>query len=674
MSNRQLHTINHSQSAKMSRLVSASNDASNAILSINNDVSNLISTVMGPEYANTAKTLMTEEVAKQIKATLAGTMTDQKVEDLMNTINALLIEPAGKKIQMDNKTTIESIESNVQTSTQKAADITAIAAAINKDTTKGNRQQSMDKLKAANSKLAEHMTNKKKCEEQILTKSKRMTTLTIDYDKLNNAEKKELQDIKNRIEDLKSAMNSITQELIKVHDSTIGGHTSIAKMTKQPLNLPEDLEDTTASAINNAFKIFMKHRAQEYYMIMHYIQAISDSYDNTDGTYYEPPSIINYYTDGQPETLTKNQIDTYTQQSESLYCVILSALKEEGMAKITQEFKCGMNKHKKAKCGVDDGVMAFYCLLAKYGKDGAHARNDLEAFMLQAPKHFQWGSPRTKIEVLQPKLSEIIRLKIPLKASLTLHPILNILTTTHPRFITLCEKYRNMGTPNDCATTIEQLFAEVDEACEEIERTQGQHVWKTMNHANDIEMIDVNQINKSLWDRLGDRNEQKGGKGKGNNGFKGKGKGKGKRKGKGKGKGDKGKGGKSKRKEKCGAMACDEDNKGYRFCIKHHKQGMEGKTITLRDGTPYNYEKPRGTQQDKNKDVNKQNYGFTTQQLRGLRAVAEHIETTFTDEDNQEHDLPFEPNNNKRKRAFLTDKQDKPTKSQKFIQAISNLR
>ena len=145
MSNRQLHTINHSQSAKMSRLVSASNDASNAILSINNDVSNLISTVMGPEYANTAKPLMTEEVAKQIKATLAGTMTDQKVEDLMNTINALLIEPAGKKIQMDNKTTIESIESNVQTSTQKAADITAIAAAINKDTTKGNRQQSMDK-------------------------------------------------------------------------------------------------------------------------------------------------------------------------------------------------------------------------------------------------------------------------------------------------------------------------------------------------------------------------------------------------------------------------------------------------------------------------------------------------------------------------------------------------
>ena len=78
-------------------------------------------------------------------------------------------------------------------------------------------------------------------------------------------------------------------------------------------------------------------------MILPFIECIANSYDSKDGSYYKPPSILKGYKDGQPVSLTKEQRQDYSEQSRSLYCVILTILKETGMAKITQEFKCGMN-------------------------------------------------------------------------------------------------------------------------------------------------------------------------------------------------------------------------------------------------------------------------------------------------------------------------------------------
>ena len=43
-------------------------------------------------------------------------------------------------------------------------------------------------------------------------------------------------------------------------------------------------------------------------MIMHVIECIADSYDSTDGTYYEPPGLLEEFNNGLPLELTPDQI------------------------------------------------------------------------------------------------------------------------------------------------------------------------------------------------------------------------------------------------------------------------------------------------------------------------------------------------------------------------------
>ena len=646
------------------RIKDLSDDTSNAILDLNNDVAKVLSSVMGPQYADATQQAMTKKIAEQIKAAVSGTMTETKAKKMGELINKLLIKPVTQKIQMDNKEEVKNIKEKVKESTRAVSDIAKIAEEINKDNAGekvSRRQKAVDRMMEINSNIQDHMKNKKLCEKQIQEKNRKLTQLTINYDNLTDEQKKELEDTRKRLEDLKTAMNTIDLEFINVHDNTVGGQNTIARMAKQPLKLPGDLSDTTATNISNSIKIYMRHRVHEYYMIMHVIEAISESYDSDNGTYYEPPSKLQEYKNGQPMNLSMEQIKVWEQQSKTLYCEILSQIKETGMAEITQEFKCGMNKQKSAKCGVDDGVTAIYCLFAKYGKDGAHSRNDLEKALIEAPMHFKWGSPRTKIEYLKPKLSKIIELQIQLKHSLTLEPIVDVLTETHPRFITICDKYREVPRPEDCAVSIEQFFAEIEEVCKSIERSQGEGVWRQVQQAHNTTIIEANNITKeaSVWDRIGDS------KGKG----KGKGKSKGKVKGKGKSKG-KGSKGKYQDNKTCAAKKCNEISGKYRLCTVHHKEAMEGKTITAKDGEQITYEGRPKAKTEGDNDKNKKTYGFSREQLRGLLAMGRYIEETIKGEENDDIQ-PFQQPDNKRKRAFESTK-TKATKQQKFIQAINN--
>ena len=164
--------------------------------------------------------------------------------------------------------------------------------------------------------------------------------------------------------------------------------TATIKFRKNELELPSNMNKATARAIIDALKNFFMHRANEYYAILPYIQYTLSSYNPKTGLYYSPPSKANDYYD-VPSTLRP----MYKTQSELLYRVILTCIKQSGMATITQQFLCGVHKGVPASTSVDDRAMACYCLLARYAKVDSQHLIELEQKFINSPQHFRTGSP-----------------------------------------------------------------------------------------------------------------------------------------------------------------------------------------------------------------------------------------------------------------------------------------
>ena len=644
-----------------SNLNQATKTAADNLASVNHDLTNLHTSVMGPQFANATKELWTPELAAEIKRAMAGQMTDDKLEAVINKLINELIKPAQQQLKTQNRAEIDNIKAGIIDNAKIAIDIANFTG-----DTSIRRANAMAQLEKDTAEVDGIMKNMMQCRQQIDNKTKQHTADTINYDNLDEAGKQRHKDNKERIEDLNTSMKALERQLITKYDKTLGKNSK----TTTTLKLPSNMEMTTGKSITDAFKMYLQPRLKEYYMLIPYYECISNSYDNTTGTYYEPPSILKNY-DGIHEASK----EVYTAQNRTLYCEILTQLKESGMSRITQEFLCGMDKTVHAKCGVDDGMMAFYCLLSKYGKEGSDDRNDLEEFLIQAGRHFEWGSPKHKIDILKPKLADIIRLNIPLKASLTLNPIIAALKDRSSHFLTTCEKYANPPKPNDCATVIEQLFAEVEKICEDMERRQGTAVWGSHHNTIDARQIVKENINKnSIWSRMGKGSKGKGSKGKDNKYNKEKGKGA-KGKGKGKYKGAKGKGTKGKQSNHrhfndsgiCGAKDCWESTQ-HRFCLKHHKEAMDKGYVTDKDDQKYYYDKPKPTEDKKEKDTRK-TYGFTDQMLHGMKIMMQHaMQTNSNDKEEEE-----QPNANRKRKVAFTAMQNKKTRSDKFLEYVSNI-
>ena len=101
---------------------------------------------------------------------------------------------------------------------------------------------------------------------------------------------------------------------------TLGGMDVTVKCSKKDLELPRDLEKTTARPIIDAFKNYLLHRANEYYAVLPYIYYIVSSYNPAKGLYYCPPSKASDY-DTVPEVLKH----MYEAQSELLHREVLTS-------------------------------------------------------------------------------------------------------------------------------------------------------------------------------------------------------------------------------------------------------------------------------------------------------------------------------------------------------------
>jgi hypothetical protein len=571
---------------------------------------NPISSVMGSSYEKQMLQQLTgnDELRQQIAT--AATLDDTAA--LHKLIIEQLVEPIRQKDETERRKLARRAEDALTMLQQQTAAITASTGA----TVALKAVRAKSEFEASRKIVTDIVSRLNKTEKRTDKFNTQINALCYNDDddddtgELDEETIKRITELQTRRDQLTKETKQLQQQLFNHFDETLGGLSTTSKQDKKPLTLPKNLEKTTTRQMTDAIKSYMSHRATEYYAILPYVKYVTDSYDPQTGTYTEPPNKTKHYED-VPECLRS----AYEKQAERLYREVLACITQSEMAKITSTFTCGLNKDKKARCSVDDGPMAIYCLLSKYGKNDAYSITDLEDQFKKAPHHFTFGSPAVKVQYLRPYLAQVMELGVTLKSSDTIRPVIDILSDRHPKFAVALNKYANGGdTPHDCAATLEQMFSDIEAACHSIERSVGPQIWQAQTHAHNTMRYDGRQGKGGKGQQKGKGNKGKGGKGRFITAHQVE-----------KGKGGKGnKGGKGKHgipNGSCTAEGCRASSGRFRFCIECFKQGMDKGFIKCKDGYTQKLEKTNRKGSDQ--------FGFSGKQKEGLVAFGNHVATTI---------------------------------------------
>ena len=105
-----------------------------------------------------------------------------------------------------------------------------------------------------------------------------------------------------------------------------------------------------------------------------------------------------------------------------------------------------------------------------------------------------------------------------MKSPQVMDPVIDILSERHPKFTVCLNKCEGGGeTPNDCAASLDQMYSDIESACEGIERTCGHGIRQAQNTAC-MSSLTRNAKGKGSGKEKGEERQRN--KGKGKQGFK----------------------------------------------------------------------------------------------------------------------------------------------------------
>ena len=311
---------------------------------------------------------------------------------------------------------------------------------------------------------------------------------------------------------------------------------------------------------------------------------------------------------------------TAIEQGKSLAIVIKSKTPTDIFDRITSTFNCGKHDQIQVKCDATDGPALLFALISLYKPAKATHQDKLTSDFNNAWTHFTKGDPKNKINHLRPKLNEAIDLKIQLNWSTTGKKIVQVLSRNDHVMSQKLKKFENgPNQPEDTNAYLQDIFAAIETQVEDDKainfESKGEKQWHANNATGLCQRDNADGIKECKFgDECYSKNCRFGHPGRGGasrsrySDRKGKSKGKG---GKGKGRG-KGNGGKH--KPVCDAEGCSQytPHPSKILCTTCFKTVIDKGSITRKDGTKFEL-------RNKIKTDNKTNYGFSAQQIEGLR-------------------------------------------------------
>jgi len=529
--------------------------------------------------------------AAQDKATAAVTVNVQKVKDAVNA-TATRCEQDLKQAQSIN-TTAGGVNSDpnraVETFTNSIDTVTTIMRLIDGQETR---------LKAVSVQL----------NSAYAELNPDGTGDTDRIDKLNK--------LRRNIQEQQKTMQS---DIISHYDSAFNQGKS--KTNLIDLNIPKDVHTGKGQQVIDNMEAYLRGRGAEYYAIIPYLHRISNDFNTAEGTYWVPPARRHKGYDAVNNTMRK----AYADQSYALYHNIKEQLSTETYNRISSTYKYGVHEQKENRCESGDGPSAYFALISLYKPIKAAHRDTLTEDFNTAWQHFTKGDPKKKIKHLRPKLVEAIQLRLQLNWSTTGKKIVQVLSRSdHVMAQELKQFEKGPDRPEDTNVYLQNLFAAIEAEADKATLTyQGEKKeWHASYAGADdkrlcrygAECTDALCTRSHPHGHKRPRSDHNSGKGKGKGG-KGKGKGE-----KGKGKGGKGKGGKG--RPACEAEGCSQTtpHPSKALCTTCFKKVIDTGSIKKKDGTTFEFRDKSNDSQDKQA---KDSYGFSAEQIQGLRAMSQ---------------------------------------------------
>lgn len=298
-------------------------------------------------------------------------------------------------------------------------------------------------------------------EARIVRISAKIAEIT-DDDEADVLPLKGLQDSRTALETEKRYQESA---LIAYFDSGIQRSSGGVKLQLADLIIPNNLAKGKGKELVQNIKSFLHLRAPFFYAIMPDVIRIME--DSLIGKHHMPPTIQDGFAGVNP--VVRSQ---YTVQAQRLWEEIEHKVPKDIIANIRKSFTYGI-EDKKACCGVGDGPMAIFCMLALFRPSGIIYREGIKDKMEAATAGFSDGAnPRSKIKELWPTLREALDMGVRLQWGRIGKPIVTILSERNNTFARVLAKYAVAGgivDSEDSGVEIDRMFSDIEQACKDME-------------------------------------------------------------------------------------------------------------------------------------------------------------------------------------------------------------
>jgi len=361
------------------------------------------------------------------------------------------------------------------------------------------------------------------------------------------------------------------------------------------LEIPGDIRRGGGLGFNKNFSAWLRPRAAQYGVLLHEIIKVCEF--SKLGLYYEPPNKKDGFAGVDAKISGRHEA-----QSRRIWEELELKMPKDIMLDIRTEFTVGPGEVV-TRCETGDGLMALYCILAKYRPADSEYREGIKDKLGLMAQMFSDGSdPAVKIAQIRPDLDEAFNLDVKVQWPRTGKNVVSILSERSNTFAQVLAKYNKPGgvvDVNDCVVELDRMFSDITTACRNLDQA-GVGLKSGSVNAAWQEWQEQESSAGMCW--YGDECTRENchfnppGHGKGpksqGKGSKGKGKGsKGKSKGKSKGSKGKGKGGDKAKEEQrnqaktCKAKDCVASGRGFTYCPSCHRKGMEVGKVQLKDGS-----------------------------------------------------------------------------------------
>jgi hypothetical protein len=136
-------------------------------------------------------------------------------------------------------------------------------------------------------------------------------------------------------------------------------------------------------------------------------------------------------------------------------------------------YQYGIHKQFSTKADEDDGLSIYFGLISLSRPSAASYREEIDNQLNSAADFFRRGDPTKKIKSLRPYLTEVLRLKMPIKWTVG-KKIITTLALRHSTFaVDLAYLKETAPNTEDSAGHIDRLFAQITKSCADIESIQG---------------------------------------------------------------------------------------------------------------------------------------------------------------------------------------------------------